>query len=120
VNKWRNFQLHHKATDLSPLFYESVRINHVVISSSLQQLMDHDDANYLKKKMQIITTKYYKFEKEKMVWRGVRKSKDDEWFFSMVEYQQPRPFVFANFLGYNAFEFYKQIVGEIGIYYLFI
>ncbi|KAK5577384.1 hypothetical protein RB653_002325 [Dictyostelium firmibasis] len=102
VNEWRRHTVHRDANQyLSPLYYHMVRIHNAQISIPAQslsnyfQLNEHDPLD-----ISFIRTKYYSFTPDGKV--NLR---------AMREYKE---LVFASFLSPNSFEFFKQIVNEIG------
>jgi phosphonate transport system substrate-binding protein len=120
VSKWAAFTAHRAAVTISPCYYSWVRINHAVLPHSLLSLLDataNDDVSITPKRLndlQIIRTKYFWYEDKDCVWRGIRMHACDEVFRSIPDYQPIRPFVFASFLGDNAFRLNSEIVKEIG------
>ncbi|KAN0035106.1 hypothetical protein ACTA71_004362 [Dictyostelium dimigraforme] len=102
VNEWRRHTVHRDANQyLSPLYYHMVRIHNAQISipaeslSNYFQLYQHDplDINFIR-------TKYYSFTPDGKV--NLR---------AMREYKE---LTFASFLSPNSFDFFQQVVNEIG------
>ncbi|EAL69737.1 hypothetical protein DDB_G0275343 [Dictyostelium discoideum AX4] len=102
VNEWRRHTVHRDANQyLSPLYYHMVRIHNAQISipaeclSEYFQLYQHDQLD-----INFIRTKYYSFTPDgKVNLRALREYKE---------------LSFASFLSPNSFEFFKEIVNEIG------
>ncbi|KAN0015302.1 hypothetical protein ACTFIU_008027 [Dictyostelium citrinum] len=102
VNEWRRHTVHRDANQyLSPLYYHLVRIHNAQISipaeslSNYFKLYQHDPLDIC-----FIRTKYYSFTPDgKVNLRALREYKE---------------LTFASFLSPNSFEFFQQIVNEIG------
>ncbi|KAM9981128.1 hypothetical protein ACTFIY_003421 [Dictyostelium cf. discoideum] len=102
VNEWRRHTVHRDANQyLSPLYYHMVRIHNAQISipaeslSEYFQLYQHDQLD-----INFIRTKYYSFTPDgKVNLRALREYKE---------------LTFASFLSSNSFEFFQEIVNEIG------
>eukprot|EP01111_Echinosteliopsis_oligospora_P014522 TRINITY_DN5487_c0_g1_i2.p1 TRINITY_DN5487_c0_g1~~TRINITY_DN5487_c0_g1_i2.p1 ORF type:complete len:369 (-),score=100.00 TRINITY_DN5487_c0_g1_i2:83-1189(-) len=106
VGHWAGLRAHASAIQISPLYYANVRINHAVIPTTLLSLIDNPSKIQC---LQIIRTKYFKYEAGQLVWTGLRRYAVDELFYSIPRFDEPRPLLFASFLGCNGFDFYSKI-----------
>jgi len=110
VDKWRNMRIHDSAVALSPMHYNYVRINHAVLDSSMEKMMN--DTRQIQK-LHIVRTKYLAYRNGELVWEGMRKLQNDELFNSAPLYHEARPLLFASFVGHNA-EPFVDLVHHIG------